>query len=130
MSPTMNAPVPIPETPLTQAAANRIAKVFRGNPEEIAAWLDLIHLNATTTMAMMFQDPSIPDSRQAAAESSQALIENARQLSSAAKLLPEQAEQFVGAHQRAIDEFNLALELAMRRGAGAFSCCELNRMRT
>lgn len=97
--------------------AAHIWQAFQGSQTEIVSWLQLITLNATTTLAIEFQNPLEPDPEAAAAHSAAAMLMNAAELAQAAHLNAQQTQQFIGAQQTAIDRFNQALTAAIAAGA-------------
>lgn len=99
------------------AAAKRLAEAFSGSPESLRSWLNLVLLNAKTTMVMLFQDPFTDDPKEASSMASASLLENARQLIQQSGINTQQADEFIKIHQQAIDDFNRAMELALNRGA-------------
>lgn len=97
-------------------AGTRIQRAFQGSPTEVSAFLRLVRLNATTTLAMLFQNPAVLDASQAAEESVELLLREAGGHCQDAGLNNQQREQFLNAHRQAAEDFRRALEDALEAG--------------
>jgi hypothetical protein len=100
-------------------AGKRIQHAFQSSSADLSAFLQRMRSNATTTLAMMFQNPAVPDARDAAEESIALLLQEAGGHCQDAGLSQSQRELFLNVHRQVVADFRQALSDALVSGVPA-----------